>query len=176
MVTEQDKTLKALQIAIRMENDGKQYYQKLSHSSDNKLGRELFHSLAAEENVHRQKFEEIYDAIRSKKAWLKVDFQPDWGRGLRNIFAKALNEIDQNVKAPATELEAIQTAVNMESKSYDFYKSQGKNATHNAERDFYETLAAEEREHHLVLLDYYEYLKDPAAWFVSKERPSLDGG
>ncbi|GAI26187.1 unnamed protein product, partial [marine sediment metagenome] len=42
--------------------------------------------------------------------------------------------------------------------------------------DFYETLAAEEREHHLILLDYYEYLKDPAGWFVKKEHPSLDGG
>ncbi|GAH21770.1 unnamed protein product, partial [marine sediment metagenome] len=29
---------------------------------------------------------------------------------------------------------------------------------------------------HLVLLDYYEYLKDPAGWFVRKEHPSLDGG
>jgi len=57
-----------------------------------------------------------------------------------------------------------------------FYQSQGKDATYDAERDFYETLAAEEREHHQVLLDYYEYLKDPAAWFVSKEHPSLDGG
>jgi hypothetical protein len=37
-------------------------------------------------------------------------------------------------------------------------------------------VAAEEREHHLILLDYYEYLKDPAGWFVKKEHPSLDGG
>ena len=33
-----------------------------------------------------------------------------------------------------------------------------------------------EKEHQLVLLDYYEYLKDPAGWFVKKEHPSLDGG
>jgi hypothetical protein len=37
-------------------------------------------------------------------------------------------------------------------------------------------LAAQEGEHHLILLDYYEFLKDPAAWFVQKEHPSLDGG
>jgi len=28
----------------------------------------------------------------------------------------------------------------------------------------------------IILLDYYEYLKDPAGWFTKKERPSLDGG
>jgi len=35
-----------------------------------------------------------------------------------------------------------------------------------AERDFYETIAGEERGHKLILLDYYEYLHDTAAWFV----------
>ncbi len=84
--------------------------------------------------------------------------------------------MDSNIKSLATEFDAVQTAMNMENKTHDFYKSQGENATYDVERDFYETLAAEEREHHLILLDYYEYLSDPAGWFVKKEHPSLDGG
>jgi len=80
------------------------------------------------------------------------------------------------IKSLATELGAVQEAMAMENKTYDFYKNQGKNATYSGERDFYEALAAQEREHHRVLLDYYEYLKDPAAWFVKEEHPSLDGG
>ena len=176
MVTEQDKMLEALQIAIQMETDGKEYYLRASQESSNELGRKLLQSLATEEDIHRQKFEEIYGAIRGKKAWPVSDFQPDGGKRLRTIFARATEEMDSNIKALATELDAIQTAMDMENKTYDFYKSQGGNATYDAERDFYETLAAEEREHHLILLDYYEYLKDPAGWFVRKEHPSLDGG
>ncbi len=176
METEQDKTVKGLQLAIQMEIDGKEYYRKVSQSSDNQLGKELFQSLAAEEDIHRQKFEGIYNAIRSKKAWPKIDFQPDRGKTLRTVFAKATEEIGSDIKAPATELDAIQTAMDMENKTYDFYKSQGKNASYDAERDFYQALAAEERIHHSVLLDYYEYLKDPGGWFVKKEHPSLDGG
>ncbi len=176
MVTEQDKMLEVLQIAIQMETDGKEYYLKASQESSNELGKKLLESLAAEEDTHRQKFEKIYGAIRSKKAWPVSDFQPDGGKRLRTIFARATEEIGPNVKALATELDAIQTAINMENKTYDFYKSQGRDASYGAERDFYETLAAEEKEHHLILLDYYEYLKDPAGWFVRKEHPSLDGG
>jgi len=175
MVTEQDKTLEALQIAIQMEIDGKEYYLKASQESSNEMGKKLLQSLAAEEDIHRQKFEEIYNAIRSKKAWPETDFQHDGGKRLRTLFAKAIKEIGSNVKAPATELDAVQTAMGMENKTYDFYTNQGKGATSDAERDFYQTLAAEEREHHSVLLDYYEYLKDPAGWFVKKEHPSLDG-
>jgi rubrerythrin len=64
----------------------------------------------------------------------------------------------------------------MENKTYDFYKEQGKNAAYDTEENFYQALATQEREHYLVLLDYYEYLKDPAAWFVKTEHPTLDGG
>jgi len=176
MVTEQDKTLRVLQTAIQMEIDGKEYYLKASQESGNELGKKLLKSLAAEEDIHREVFERIYESIRNKKAWPKTDFQPDGGRALRTIFAKATEKLGPDTKAPSTELEAIQGAMAMENKSYDFYKSQIKKAVHDAERDFYEALAAQEREHHLILLDYYEYLKDPAAWFVGKEHPSLDGG
>jgi len=174
MATEQDRTLGALKIALQMEIDGKEYYQKVAKDSSNKLGRELFQALAMEEDIHRQKFEEIYSTISHKKAWPKTDFRPDKGARLRNIFATAIQEMGSNVKTLASELEAIQTAMSMENKTYDFYKSQ--NTSYDTERELYEALAAEERGHYLVLRDYSEYLTDPAGWFIEKEHPSLDGG
>ena len=156
MTTEQDKTLKALQIAIQMEIDGKKYYLKASQGSGNELGKKLLEALAAEEDIHRQKFEEIYNAIRGKKAWPITDFKPDGGQRLRTIFAATTEEMSTDIKTSAIELDAIQTAMDMENESYDFYKSQLGNARYDAERDFYEALAAEEREHHIILLDYYE--------------------
>jgi len=176
VVTEHGKTLEVLQIAIQMEIDGKEYYLKASQESTNELGSKLLESLAAEEDLHRRNFERIYYNIRDKKVWPETDFQPDGGKNLRTIFATTTEKIGSNLKAPSSELEVIQTAMDMENKTHDFYKRQGENATHDAERDFYETLAIEEREHHLVLLDYYEYLKDPAGWFAGKEHSSLDGG
>lgn len=176
MTTEQSKTLEGLQLAIQTEIDGKKYYQKVSQSSDNQLGRQLFQSLAAEEDVHRQKFEEIYKAISSKKAWPRTDFQPDGGKRLRTIFIRATEKAGANVKALPTELDAVKAAIDMEIKSYELYKDQSQTATYDAEREFYELVAAEEREHHLILLDYQEYLSNPAGWFVTKEHPSLDMG
>ena len=176
MKTEQDKTLEGLEIAIQMEIEGKEYYQQASHKVINELGKKLLVSLAAEEDVHRQKFEELYNAIRNNKGWPVTDFQPDGGKRLRTIFAMTASETDTTAKGSETELDAIQTAIDMESKTYDFYQSRGKDATYDAERNFYQLLAAEEREHHLILLDYYEYLNDPAAWFIAKEHSSLDGG
>ena len=175
MEAEQDKTLRALKVAIQMEIDGKEFYLKASRGSGNELGKKLLESLASEEDLHRQKFEEIYRALKEKKGWPETDFKPDGGRSLRTLFATAI-EAGSGMKAQATELDAVKTAMAMENETYDYYKDQGQTATYDGERDFYQALMAQEREHYLVLLDYYEYLRDPAGWFVQKEHPSLDGG
>jgi rubrerythrin len=176
MTGEQDTTLGALQTAIKMEIDGKEYYLKAAQTSGNALGKKLMERLASEEDIHRQVFERIYKDISAKKGWPEKAFKGDGGSGLRTVFAKALKTMDKNVKSMATELDTIQTAMAMENKTYDFYKSRSGKARYAAEKEYYEELAMQEEEHHRVLLDYYEYLKDPAAWFVQKEKPSLDGG
>jgi rubrerythrin len=176
MTNEQNQTLKGLESAVQMEIDGKEYYLKASQESSNELGKKLLATLAMEEDIHRQKFEEIYNIIRDKKAWPTTDFKPDGGVRLRTIFTKLPVGTGSNTKANTTELEAVQTALNLENKTYDFYKNQSNIANYDAERDFYEAISAEEMEHRLILLDYYEYLMDPGGWFARKEHPSLDGG
>ena len=118
----------------------------------------------------------LFNTISAKKDWPTTGFQADGGRGLRTVFARALEEMDSDIKSMPNEIDAVQTAMDMENQTLDYYKEQSQKAKYEAERDFYKTLAAQESEHHLVLLDYYEFLKDPAAWFVQKEHPSLDGG
>ncbi len=132
MVTEQDKTLDILKIAIQMEIDGKKFYLKASQESSNELGKNRLESLADEEDVHRQKFGEIHEAIRSKMTWPKTDFQPDGGIRLRTIFARTTEAMSSDFRTQDTELDAVQTAMGMENKSYDFYQTQLKNATHYA--------------------------------------------
>jgi len=176
MVNERDKTLKALKTAIQMEIDGKEFYLEASQSSKNELGKKLLKQLAAEEDVHQKVFEVIYNDICIKKGWPAGKLHTDGGKGLRTIFATALKAMDRDVSAIPTELDAVQTAMEMENKTFDFYRSRGANAAYEAEKQFYEALAVQEEEHYRVLLDYYEFLKSPEAWFVQKEHPSLDGG
>jgi rubrerythrin len=175
VVTEQDKILEALKIAIDMENDGKECYQQASQQSGNEVGRKLLQSLALEEDTHRQKFVEMYQAMKKRKGWPAIGFRPDRSKRLRELLTVTCEVTGVNVKAVATELDAINTAIDKEKKSYDFYNRQSQNATFDGERDFYRALAGEEREHELVLVNYYEYLTDPVDWFTRTEHHSLDG-
>lgn len=174
MTEEQSKTLDAIKVAIQMEVDGKEFYTKAASQAANDLGKKLFTNLAAEEDTHRRVFMGIYDSIRDKKGWPEVDFHPDGGSALRTVFSQAMDKAAAGSQASATELEAVVAARAMEAKTYDFYHSHIASATQPAEKELYERLAAQEQEHNLILADYYEYLKDPAGWFVKKEHPSLD--
>lgn len=173
MSIEQSQTLKVLQLALQMEINGKKFYLKASRDSKHGLGKKLLATLAAEEDIHRKKFEEIYEAIRNTKAWPVIDFRPDKGKNIKTVFAQASRE---STRSTTSELDAVKVAIDMENKSYDLYKGQAKQATYDAEKKFYDTLAGEERGHQLALTDYLEFLSDPVGWFVAKEHPSLDGG
>ena len=176
MENEQVKTLEGLQYAIQMEVDGKEYYQKASQESGNELGKQLFQWLSAEEDKHRQRFEAIYNAIKNKEAWPEVAIQSQRGERLGTLFSRALETADANVKDVPAELHAIDKAMDIENKTHSFYKLQGEKAAYGAEKKLYEALAAEERGHYLTLVDYREYLIDPAGWFRKAEHHSLDGG
>ncbi|MGD0779764.1 MAG: ferritin family protein [Dehalococcoidales bacterium] len=176
MPNEQDTTLGALQTALKMEIDGKEFYLKASKSSQNELGKQLLKKLAAEEDVHRATFQNIYDVLKVKKGWPDVKYQGDGGRGLRTIFAEALEGMDKNTKSIAAELDAIKVAMDFENKTYDFYKHRSVVAIHSAEKELYDSIAIQESEHHRALLDYYEFLQDPAQWYVKAEHTSVDGG
>ena len=176
MEDEYGKTLEAIQFAIQMEIDGKEYYQKASRESGNKVGRELFEWLAAEEDKHRQRFEDIYNTVKEQKSWPEVNIQPRKGDILNTLFSEAMRASATDVKAASTALDTIAKAMELENKTERFYTSQGEKAVYDAERKLYTSLAAEERGHYLALVDYREYLIDPTGWFRKAEHHSLDGG
>ena len=175
MGNEQARTIEVLQLAVRMEVEGKDFYHKASKKSSNKLAKELFRQLANEEDVHRKKFEEIYKALRRGQNWPDVEPPSEKGKKLKSLFAEATKALGNTFKVAESEFEAIKIAMDMEVKSYNLYYSRSKENILPVEKQFYQTLAGEERGHHLALLDSYEYLSDPTGWFTKKEHWSLDG-
>ena len=172
MESEQSRTVEAVRTAIQMEIDGKEFYLKAGQAAGNELGKKLFQQLAVEEDRHREKFVEIFQALQDRKSWPEVRLQTHDGDAMKTLFAAA----SRTVKASDTELDAVQTAMEMENKTRDFYQERAEKAGFAAEKQYYGLLVQEERAHHALLLDYYEYMKNPAGYFTMKERHSLDGG
>ncbi len=172
---EHGEVLKALHFALKMETDGKEFYLDASRKSNNELGKELFRTLAVAEDEHRQKFQEIYQAISQKESWPDTNLSSGT-RDMPTIFARSLQKIDTaKMSASPQEFNAIDTALDMENQSRKFYQEQAQKTNYPAGKEFYLAIMAEERGHYLALTDYREYLRDPADWFTTKEHHSLDG-
>jgi rubrerythrin len=176
MKEEQRQTLDAIKLAIQMEIDGKEYYLSASQRSGNKVGKEFFKWLAEEEDKHRRIFAGIYSTIRKQQAWPEVSIQPRKRVVLDTVFSREMKTSTSDVKATTTELESIARAMEMENKTREFYQSRHQEAGYDAEKKLYSALAAEEEGHYLALVDYREYLIDPAGYFRKAEHHSLDGG
>lgn len=176
MDIEQNKTIEALQFAIQMEIDGKEFYTRAGAESKSKVGKDLFEWLAGEEDKHRQRFEQIYDEIKASKAWPEAQIKQAEDKNTKTIFSDALQRAGRTIQAEPSEVELIDKAIEMEDKTRNFYKTTGDSARYEAEKNFYEALAAEERGHFLLLTDYKEYIIDPAGWFTKVEHHSMDGG
>ena len=172
-LNEQNRVLSALETSIMIEIDGKTFYVKASQDSTSEAGKELFSQLAIEEDTHRTLFEQIYEATRKERGWpdLEIQLIP----GARTLFSR---DESKNVfkAALSSEILAVQTALGMEEKSFEFYEAQMKTAGSGSEMRFYRQLAAQERGHHLALIEYLEYLQDPASYFIKMEHHTLDGG
>src|SRR4030042_3801981 len=107
MKDEHVRTTEALNLAIRMEIDGKEFYQQASQKSGNKLARELFQNLANEEDIHRKKFEEIYGALKRGRKWPDVEPPLEKGKKIKSLFAEATKALGSSFEVAEPELQAI---------------------------------------------------------------------
>ena len=175
MTHHDEKGAQALQTALQMEIEGKQFYSRSAEVSSTQLSRELFQHLAAQEDVHYRIVQEAYDAVTNKREWPQKETVFKHPKSLKAVFTEAIENMDVEANPVPSEMEAIKTAMSMEDKSYSFYKSRHEEALSAAEKQFYQALTAEERTHYLTLVASYEYLSNPQGWFTMKERWSLDG-
>lgn len=173
---EQQIILAAIGTAMEMERDGKECYVAASKESKNDAGKAFLQSLAVEEDNHRLKFQQIYDSLQQKRGWPPITLDIGKIHNIKKDLISTCTALGVNVAGSVSEIDAVKVAVEKERKSYDFYDGQAQRATYDSEREFYHTLAQEEQEHELTLLNYLDYLSDPADWFSKMEHSSLDGG
>ena len=171
-----ESTTQALELALKMEKEGREFYLKAAQKSQNELGQKLFRSLADAELEHMEKIKAIYDAIRRAGSWPEAKTSFVKGKLPHTVFAEAIDNLGKLVKDTSDELQALRTGMDLENKSLLYYLDRSSQDVSSGEKQFYQALVAEERGHYMLLVDSYEYLLDPPAYFVRKERHGLDGG
>ena len=166
-----EKIEDALKKAIKMEEEGKQFYLEVAKEAKSILVKKVFEQLAQEEDLHIKKINEVYALLKEKKPlkWITSIGNPS---RVQKVFQESLVE---QAKASSDEIEALRFALNREEESIKYYEALAEQTEDNKEKRFYLALFREERDHYLIILDSIEYLTDPAGWSQLHEKTLLEG-
>ncbi|MCU0581137.1 MAG: ferritin family protein [Syntrophales bacterium] len=163
-----DGRLDALKRALKMEEDGKKFYEKCLRETKNDTGRWMFEFLIRAEESHIRKFNELYKTLESSGNWPKQEASEARDVPV-NIFAEALVKSKDKEAGTADDIEAIKTAAGFEEDGIKYYQSLAAGATDPMEKKFYMLLVNEETEHFLSLMDSLAFMENPQLYYHQKE-------
>lgn len=165
-----------LKQAMEMELEGKEFYLGAAAKVENRLGKSMLESLAADEQGHYERLLQLQEgASEAAAAQCEADFA-DAGARVKAAFADFGAKAAEELAGGTNDLEALDTAMKMERKGYDLYKDAAAGATDANAQKVLLFLAGEEEKHFEVLQNMHRYLSDPANWFLEEEQGLLDGG
>jgi rubrerythrin len=174
MNPEQKKVLEGFKLALRIENEGKEYYKNSIKDCSSPLSKDLLDWLMNEEEKHKKRLEQLYETILKNQGWPNIPFNMASDNWLKTTFKSSLMNSSYAMECKSDKY-IMDKAMELEDKSYLMYLDGSQAAASDVEKTFYENMASEERSHYLALVDYKEYLIDPSGYFVKTERHSLDG-
>jgi len=163
---------KALETAIKLEEDGKEFYLKSAEKTIETFAKDIFKYLAEVEDAHVEVAKSIYKNLKNDGKWPKLVTPPGKEIDVISIFPKDLDIGGEDISGIKS---ALDIGISMEEKSIKFYDELSDSAIDPLEKRFYIALSREERGHYLLLSDSKEYIEDPAGWFNLREGFRLDG-
>ena len=157
--------MKVLDFAMKMEADGKAYYEKLAAETDTKELRNLFTLLAEAEQTH-------YDALVARKEEAAY-------AGVESTILEQAKNIFQRLAEMKTEgpfrvdSDGYRHAIKAEEQSISFYEVSAEKEQNPEVRRLLQALAAEEKVHLNIVENIYDFVESPKCFLAWREFSNL---
>ncbi|KPL01808.1 MAG: hypothetical protein AMJ73_09795 [candidate division Zixibacteria bacterium SM1_73] len=156
-----DQLLEVVKNAIRVENDGFQFYRLAEEKAKDPKGKEFFASLANDETNHMQILKSLYQSIKEKGEY-KFDEVKDMKHILETtsespIFSK---EFKERIEQAQFEMTALSIGILLEKNSIEFYKRSAQQSEHEQVKMLFNYLADWEGEHLRALVKQQKFLQE----------------
>lgn len=166
--------LEALNLALTNEQKERDFYLAHAKRTKDALGKQMFESIAADENEHYTRLVELHKKLEERNKW-PDGFSIDIPTRVTEALGRLVKEATNSPQGDDDDIAAIKAAIDFEHKGESFYEKLAEQAKDKAEKRFFTLLASMEREHRLSLEDTLEYFTDPEGWMESKGGRHLDG-
>ena len=154
--------------AMKMEEDGKAYYEKLASQTDQPGLQTIFSRLAEDEQKHYEIFKRLKDGKGAPTVSENTTLET-----VRNIF-EALPVPEKAIKDIAGTLEAYQHAMKVEAESTRFYEEAAADEQDPQTKKVLLQIAAEEKQHFTIMENIYHFINAPNQYLAGSEINNVD--
>jgi len=167
--------LNALEVALNNEMREREFYLKNAERTNNPAGKTMFQQIAAEELEHYERLKQLAEIWGKQQKWPETIPLKVKQTTVSAILKDMVKKVSSLPKGDEDDLKSLETAINFEAKSFEFYAKLRDDCIDSREKDFFNLLSNIEREHYISLKDTQELMTDPGSWYQIKERTGLDG-
>jgi rubrerythrin len=164
-----EKAIEILKTAILLERRGKAFYGQVAATTQIPEAKEVFLTMAEEEQAHIDFLSEQYKSFLQDKTFSKQTLSES--HASEAIVDKILNEgIKGKIEAASFEAAAIAAAIDMENRAIKVYSERAAEADDTNEKELYQWLADWEQTH-LTLLNEMNKQMTENIWFDNQFWP-----
>lgn len=162
--------MNVFEVAMKMEQDGKAYYEKLASQTDLPGLKTIFQDMARDEQKHYEAFK----AMNEKKSL------PELAEGsslatARNVFEQ-MPLPDVTLKDVKNTLAAYKHAMDVEDESRKFYEKAASEESDPQVKAALLKIAAEEQQHFDIMDNVYQFTNAPNQYLAGAEISNLGEG
>jgi len=168
-----DKALGLLKEGMRIELQGKRFYQQAAAQTTDPLGRKAFESLIKEEEEHYRILQAEYNALSGDGQWIGLD---EAKSSSLTLFPSEDEAVEDWISPGTNDVEALELAMEFELKGYQMYDQAAEEAEEPTAKSVFRFLADAENAHYAFLQKTHEYLTTQGTWyFDEQEFPFFEG-
>lgn len=156
--------------AMKMEQDGREYYLEHADKTSNPLLKKILLELADDELKHYN----IFKAMRDETAAEYVESEKTRILStLRNVF-ETMKAENSDFEFPTKAREIWETAREVEKKTEAFYRSQADDLADDHQKGLFHLIADEEHRHWQTMENVIQFLARPDQWLADAEWSDLE--
>ena len=153
----------AIKTAIQMEKDGYSFYKKAAAQTTSNAGRDLFESLAEDEEVHLQVFQKMFKDTVGNTEWEDLVSSSSKYTAIP-VFPKDLKSVE-GANPDIDDLDAIRMAMDAEKEAIDYYTEIWTTLSEAEVKKIIDKIIEQEKNHYFLLQQEFDHLNSTGYWY-----------
>ncbi len=158
-------TLNVIRESIRLEINGRAFFEHAASVTHNELGKKMFNKLAQDEVGHLHTFGQLFTSVIGSDDWKKYVKEEEL-KGTSSVIEGLKARIANEEKANRSgELEAIRIGMSLERNAIEFFEQSAKSTGDKNTQTIFNKICDEERLHYDLLQAQLDNITNSGFWF-----------